>query len=545
MFFGKNKTSLKLIKALPELDGSEQYTIVESVLNPKRVNIGIGVSKVLLRSSKGNEFIIEGNAKKIKDHFTPIFVFENIDGVVYKPKLSIGSLTKNVNLKETTSVQPDEKIYLGHGTSERYFIQEGTNKIIKFIGNPSQIKNLLEEKTNKQQVQLESSESKVIEKTIIKEIVSQPGVPGKVGERGARGERGPQGPKGDRGMVGLQGPIGPAGQDGKDGINGLPGEKGDRGEKGDPGPQGKKGPKGDKGDKGDRGERGFPGPKGDPGPIGPPGPQGPIGKNGQIGPRGPKGDMGPEGPEGKSPIIKANYPLVLDDGILSFESEHVSSILEKFKNDSVQQVIQTMNVPSTPAGGGAVDIALNGTKIVRSVDTINFLGSNVTINRRRKNVDVTITGGGGGGDGGFVQSDTEPIGATFGWRWFNTTDGRLYTAVDNGTENIWVQLASAVNTDVITSIHTAVGVTGSIYSVLTTDYYIGVSYAGAVSVTLPESPESGREIVIKDESGNAGTNNITVQGGTTSHKIDNLGTGGITSDNGSLRLIYRNGWRII
>ena len=545
MFFGKNKTSLKLIKTLPELDGSEQYTIVENVLNPKKVNIGIGVSKILLRSSKGNEFIIEGNAKKIKDHFTPIFVFDGIDGPTYKTKLSIGSLSKNANLKETTSVQPDEKIYLGHGVSERYFIQEGTNKIIKFIGNPSQIKNLLEEQTNKQQVQLYSSEPKVIEKTIIKEIVSQPGSPGKIGERGPRGERGPQGPKGDRGMVGVQGPIGPAGQDGKDGIDGLPGEKGERGEKGDPGVQGKRGPKGDKGDKGDRGERGFPGPKGDVGPMGPAGPQGPIGQNGQIGPRGPKGDMGPAGPEGKSPIIKANYPLVLEEGILSFESEHVSSILEKFKNDSVQQVIQTMNVPTTPAGGGAVDIALNGTKVVRSVDTINFLGSNVTINRRRKNVDVTITGGGGGGDGGFVQSDTEPIGATFGWRWFNTTDGRLYTAVDNGTENIWVQLASAVNTDVITSIHTAVGVTGSVYSVLTTDYYIGVSYGGAVSVTLPESPESGREIVIKDESGNAGTNHIIVQGGTSSHKIDNLGTGGITSNNGSLRLIYRNGWRII
>lgn len=544
MFFGKNKTSLKLIKALPELDGSDQYTIVENVLNPKKVNVGIGVSKILLRSSKGNEFIIEGNAKKIKDHFTPIFVFDGIDGPVYKTKLSIGSLSKNANLKETTSVQPDEKIYLGHGVSERYFIQEGTNKIIKFIGNPSQIKNLLEEKTSKQQLQSESSEPKVIEKTIIKEIISQPGTQGKIGERGPRGERGPQGPKGDRGMVGLQGPMGPPGNDGKDGIDGLPGEKGERGEKGDAGPQGKRGPKGDKGDKGDRGERGFPGPKGDPGPMGPAGPQGPIGEKGQIGPRGPKGDMGPRGPEGKSPILKANYPLVLDEGILSFESEHVSSILEKFKNESVQQVIRTMNIPTTPAGGGAVDIALNGNKIIRSVDTINFLGSNVTVNRRRKNVDITITGG-GGGDGGFVQSDTEPPGATFGWRWFNTTDGRLYTAVDNGTENIWVQLASAVNTDVITSIHTAVGVTGSVYSVLTTDYYIGVSYSGAVSITLPESPESGREIVIKDESGNAGTNHITVQGGTSSHKIDNLGTGGITSDNGSLRLIYRNGWRII
>lgn len=560
MFFGKNKTSLRLIKEHPELNGDLRYNLVESVRNPQKINIGVGISKILLRATDGSEYIIEGNSKKIKEYFGPAYLYENVDSPVLKVKISVGSLQRNVKLKETVSVQPDEKIYLGHGVSERYFVQENTNKIIKFIGNPSQIKNIFEEEiktTHTKEIKSIASNSKPTslplqsEQTlkIIVEDRNNSGARGPVTvERGERGERGAIGPKGDKGEIG---PIGPKGEKGEKGEKGDKGDKGDQGDigpvgkqgiKGPLGPQGKVGPKGDKGDQGPQGPVGPKGEKGDIGPMGPAGPQGPQGKVGLQGPRGEKGERGPAGP---SPVLNAQYPLILEDGVISFESDHVSSLLEKFKNESVQQVINTMTIPSTPGGGGGLDIALNGEKLIRNVNTLNFLGSNVTLTRRRKNIDITITGGGGGDAGGFIQSATEPLGATFGYRWFNTTDGRLYTAVDNGSENVWVQLASAVNTDTITSIHTAVGVTGSNYSVLSTDYYIGVSYAGAVNITLPEIPDSGREIVVKDESGNAGTNHITIQGGTASHKIDNLGTGGVTANNGSIRLIYRNGWRII
>lgn len=557
MFFGKNKTTLKLKKAHPILEEGCEYYIVESVENPKTISVGVGISKILLKNKSGKEYIIEGNATKIKDLFVPVYIFETIEATEYKLRLPVGSLQKNTLLKEVSAVHPDEKIYLGHGVAERYFIQQQTNKIIKFVGNSSQIKNIVEqvkepvlkEKNNTQIEKTVQPKVQIVEKIIIKETPSQVNeqiIKSERGDVGPRGERGAQGPKGDRGMVGLQGPVGPPGKDGKNGVDGLPGEKGDKGDRGERGLQGKpgiKGPKGDKGDKGDQGEIGFPGPRGERGLIGPPGPQGPEGK---IGLRGPKGDKGDQGSPGTSPVVQASYPLVLEDGVLSFESDHVSSILENFKNQNVQEILNRFPAIATPGGGGGTDIALNGEKILRNVHTLNFLGSNISIQRRRKNVDITITGGGAGGEnGGFVQSDTEPAGATFGWRWFNTTDGRLYTAVDNGSENIWVQLASAVNTDITTSIHSTVGVTGATYSVLTTDYYIGVSYAGLVNITLPLSPESGREIVIKDESGQAGTNHIVVQGGTTSHQIDNLGTGGITTNRGSLRLIFRNGWRII
>ena len=79
------------------------------------------------------------------------------------------------------------------------------------------------------------------------------------------------------------------------------------------------------------------------------------------------------------------------------------------------------------------------------------------------------------------------------------------------------------------------------YTVNDTDYYLGVNYAGPVTITLPVSPSSGRILVIKDESGNASTNPITVSG-----TVDNDAGGFVLQmDNGGIQMIYRSGWRII
>lgn len=73
------------------------------------------------------------------------------------------------------------------------------------------------------------------------------------------------------------------------------------------------------------------------------------------------------------------------------------------------------------------------------------------------------------------------------------------------------------------------------------NYYIGVNYDGPVEITLPLSPNSGRMLIIKDESGNAETNPITVLG-----NVDNDPGGFIIQiNNGAVQLIYRNGWRIV
>lgn len=84
-------------------------------------------------------------------------------------------------------------------------------------------------------------------------------------------------------------------------------------------------------------------------------------------------------------------------------------------------------------------------------------------------------------------------------------------------------------------------VTTATYTVQDNDWYIGVNRAGPVSITLPTSPSSGRVLVIKDESGNASVNPITVLG-----TVDNDAGGFILQmDNGGIQMVYRSGWRVV
>ena len=85
-------------------------------------------------------------------------------------------------------------------------------------------------------------------------------------------------------------------------------------------------------------------------------------------------------------------------------------------------------------------------------------------------------------------------------------------------------------------------VTTPTYLIDSDDYYVGVNYAGLTTITLPTTLlSSGRMIIIKDESGAAETNPITVVG-----NVDNDAGGFIIQiNNGAIQLIYRNGWRIV
>jgi hypothetical protein len=91
-------------------------------------------------------------------------------------------------------------------------------------------------------------------------------------------------------------------------------------------------------------------------------------------------------------------------------------------------------------------------------------------------------------------------------------------------------------------------VTSNSYQITNDDYYIGVNVASTVTITLPPSDEvyTGREFYIKDESGNAGAParfiDIYPSG---SDKIDNQNYVRLQIDNGGLKFIYRNGWRVI
>lgn len=91
-------------------------------------------------------------------------------------------------------------------------------------------------------------------------------------------------------------------------------------------------------------------------------------------------------------------------------------------------------------------------------------------------------------------------------------------------------------------------VTSNSYQITNDDYYIGVNVASTVVLTLPPAADvyTGREFYVKDESGNAGAParfiDIYPSG---SDKIDNHNYVRLQVDNGGLKFIYRDGWRVI
>jgi len=310
------------------------------------------------------------------------------------------------------------------------------------------------------------------------------GWPGDKGEQGVQGEPGPMGPQGPKGDRGEPGPIGPQGEPGLDGKDGAQGPQGERGL------QGERGPIGLQGEPGLDGKDGVRGPKGDTGPQGKPGP---AGERGPQGPQGEQGIPGPQGPEGQAGIVTANYPLILKDQTLSFDGskfkEDLAKLIKtKLDAQTVANNFQWLNTGSV--GGGAVGIYHDSARVIKSVNDINFKGSGISIVRKGKQVDVALSG------------------------------------------------VSVLNT---------ISITGQTYSATSLDYYIGVSYTGQSVITLPVNPETGREMVVKDESGHAGDNInrwITISGAD-SDKIDNQDTAVLNISNGGLHFIYRNGWRII
>ena len=73
------------------------------------------------------------------------------------------------------------------------------------------------------------------------------------------------------------------------------------------------------------------------------------------------------------------------------------------------------------------------------------------------------------------------------------------------------------------------------------DFYIGVHSENIVTITLPDAVVNGKEYIIKDESGHAQSTPIKLVG-----TIDGDVNGvELRVNNGSISLIYRNGWRII
>jgi hypothetical protein len=117
-----------------------------------------------------------------------------------------------------------------------------------------------------------------------------------------------------------------------------------------------------------------------------------MGPQGLVGPKGEVGSVGPQGEKGDTGILDVEYPLIIEDGVLHFDSKKLTTVLDQFKNTDIQAAINKL-ATAIPTGGGAVGIKDEGRYLLRSVSDINFVGSGVTVTRQGKNVEVNIPGG--------------------------------------------------------------------------------------------------------------------------------------------------------
>ena len=91
-------------------------------------------------------------------------------------------------------------------------------------------------------------------------------------------------------------------------------------------------------------------------------------------------------------------------------------------------------------------------------------------------------------------------------------------------------------------------VTTSSYFIRPQDYYIGVNYAGAVTITLPRADREGKVFVVKDELGEAskGTNRYITILPSGFDLIDGRDRAILAYDYGSLTFIWKgNSWRVV
>lgn len=106
--------------------------------------------------------------------------------------------------------------------------------------------------------------------------------------------------------------------------------------------------------------------------------------------------------------------------------------------------------------------------------------------------------------------------------------------------------SSIVNNTIVSPLLPVVIVTTSPYQALSTDFFIGVNNTGLVpfSVVLPANPQTGKVYIIKDVSGTASTDPITVTA--IGHTIDGAASATINTDYGSITLVFDGvEWSII
>ena len=179
----------------------------------------------------------------------------------------------------------------------------------------------------------------------------------------------------------------------------------------------------------------------------------------------------------------------------------------------------------TPAVSG-IDIEDEGGSVLVAATTLDFLGAGVS----------AADGGGGKATvtipGGISGIDVEDEGGAVNTATIINFVGPGVTATDAGGGEATATIPGAVAPTV--TVVTAAGpynVTGSDEIII-----INQTVGAAITVNLPAIGTTGRELIIKDGKGDAGTNNITIDGNG-AETIDGLTTQVLNGDYWSLSLV--------
>ena len=216
-------------------------------------------------------------------------------------------------------------------------------------------------------------------------------------------------------------------------------------------------------------------------------------------------------------IVQPEEPVLLKEADPPFPVQ--SNLLQKLAQ--FKSTVPTIESPSAPAP--------EPPKVPPMIDRLQrdeLEALKRTLLQLTNKVNTLSWGGGGTGAVRIIDQDDLDKSTVANGRYMKYQDGRFVMDEINPFEII----------------HNTTLVTTNTYVVQDTDYYIGVNRAEAVTIIIPSEPDSGREIVVKDESGNCETYNITVSG-----PVDNDANGFILAvNNGAVHMLFRGDyWRII
>ena len=147
----------------------------------------------------------------------------------------------------------------------------------------------------------------------------------------------------------------------------------------------------------------------------------------------------------------------------------------------------------------------------------------------------------GSGGASVSTSDTAPSSPSDGDMWFDTTDTLLYVYYNDGTSSQWVQSVPIGGSGGSNTPWTSESAS---YSAVAGKKLLLDTSSTAITVTLPASPAMGDEIRIIDATGNAATNNITINrnGNKIQGQTDNLT---VATNRAAFGLVFyntSNGW---